>query len=101
MNRSWFLFFGGLSILVSILGPTIPIEPEWHKFMDKLPIAITSFLTFMGNQAYDRNPDGSRSTGTGDGAKTAPAAVPMVPLVAVPAVPVKEDKVSEPLIQKP
>lgn len=92
MNRSWFLFFGGLSILVSILGPTVPIPEEWHAFVDKLPIAITSFLTFIGNQAYDRNPDGTKSAGTGDGTK----GVAIAPVVMVP---MKEEKPEEPLIK--
>lgn len=95
MNRGWFTIFGGLGIIVTILAPEAPVPPEWHGFMHKLPIAISSFLTYMGWQAYEKNPDGSRSTGTGDGTKNVVAVVP-VPAVAVP---LKEEKPEEPLIK--
>jgi hypothetical protein len=93
MNRQWFLFFGGLGMFVS-LAPLIPAPEEWKPFMVGFPVSYAGFLTFLGNQAYDRNPDGSKSTGTGtgDGTKGVVAA-PSVVLVQPPV------KAEEPLVK--
>src|SRR5688500_10387036 len=88
MNRGWFTIFGGLGIIITILAPEAPVPPEWHGFMNKVPIAISSFLTYMGWQAYEKNPDGTKNTGAGTGDGKA--------AVVVVAPPVKPE---EPLIK--
>lgn len=90
MNRGWFTIIGGLGIMLSILLPTIPIPAEWHAFADKVPSAISAFLTYLGWQAYGLTPDG--------GKVPLKSEAPLPPQVVV--VPVAATKpVDEPLIK--
>lgn len=91
MNRGWFTIIGGMVILSSFLLPTVPLPPEWHAFADKFPAALNALSVYLGWQAYDKNPDGSKALGTGDGIKGGAA-----PSVVVVTPPVKPE---EPLIK--
>lgn len=88
MNRGWFTIIGGFGVFSAVLVPTLPLPVEWHPFLDKYPAAVSALMMYLGWQAYEKNPDGSRNpgNGTGDGK-------PSVVVVTPPA------KTEEPLIK--
>lgn len=90
MNRGWFTIIGGFCVFSSVLVPTLPLPPEWHPFLDKYPAAVSGLMMYLGWQAYEKNPDGSKNlgAGTGDGNPPLVVVAPVTP-VEIPKEPPK------------
>lgn len=58
IGRGWFTILGIIGIVAQFLLPDLPVDPEWHKTVDKIPGCIGAINTFLGWRAYDLTRDG-------------------------------------------
>ena len=61
MGKGLFTILGVLSIIAQYLLPDVPVPKEWHGVVDKLPSCLGAIMLFLGRNAYDLNPDGSKA----------------------------------------